>query len=385
MIKQGKKGVIVIEGHVQGLANTRLLGKAGIPVIVIDKENCVARYSKYCQKFFRCPDYISEKFINFLIMLAQAENLKGWLLLPSNDHAVYNIAKNKKTLSEFFRIITDDFEVINKIYHKCLLLDIAQKAGIPIPQSYIPEQGIPDFSTLHYPVIIKGNNGLSFYKKYHKKAFFANSEEELRQVLSEKLAQATPSEYFIQEVLPDKHKTISATVFAVNGQVYVYWMGEKLREHPIRFGTATCCRSIFNFTVLEQSKAIVKELNFTGVCEIEWLKDPRDDQYKLIEINARTWLWVGLAEKCGINYPLIIYNYLMHGVIPKPNEYTLGLNWINVYTDFYFSLKSIFKRTVRFKDFVSSYRKFTEACWDKTDPLPFFIYGIFLFNFNKNR
>jgi len=66
-------------------------------------------------------------------MLAQAENLEGWLLLPSNDHAVYNIAKNKKTLSEFFSIITDDFEVINKIYHKWLLLDIAPKAGILIP------------------------------------------------------------------------------------------------------------------------------------------------------------------------------------------------------------------------------------------------------------
>jgi len=55
MIKQGKKGVIVIEGHEQGLANTRILGKAGIPVIVIDKENCVARYLKYCRKFFSAP------------------------------------------------------------------------------------------------------------------------------------------------------------------------------------------------------------------------------------------------------------------------------------------------------------------------------------------
>ncbi len=30
------------------------------------------------------------------------------------------------------------------------------------------------------------------------------------------------------------------------------------------------------------------------------------DKYKLIEINARTWLWVGLAKACGIDYANII-------------------------------------------------------------------------------
>ena len=49
-----KTGAIIIEGHVQGLANTRSLGKAGIPVVVIDKASCVAASSKYCQSFFLC-------------------------------------------------------------------------------------------------------------------------------------------------------------------------------------------------------------------------------------------------------------------------------------------------------------------------------------------
>ena len=40
-------GVIVIEGHVQGLSNTRSLGEKGIPVYVVDKDNCIARYSRY--------------------------------------------------------------------------------------------------------------------------------------------------------------------------------------------------------------------------------------------------------------------------------------------------------------------------------------------------
>ena len=40
------QGVVVIEGHVQGLTNTRILGKAGIPVIVVDAGNCLAKHSR---------------------------------------------------------------------------------------------------------------------------------------------------------------------------------------------------------------------------------------------------------------------------------------------------------------------------------------------------
>ncbi|MBN1183890.1 MAG: hypothetical protein JXB49_16475, partial [Bacteroidales bacterium] len=82
-------GAIIIEGHVQGLSNARSLGEAGIPVYVVDKSDCVARYSKFCMKFFRSPDFQAEEFADFLIELGEQENLKGWLLLPSNDHAVY--------------------------------------------------------------------------------------------------------------------------------------------------------------------------------------------------------------------------------------------------------------------------------------------------------
>ena len=50
------KGAIVIEGHVQGLSNTRSLGELGIPVYVLDVSHCLAQYSKYCTKYFRCPN-----------------------------------------------------------------------------------------------------------------------------------------------------------------------------------------------------------------------------------------------------------------------------------------------------------------------------------------
>jgi predicted ATP-grasp superfamily ATP-dependent carboligase len=73
---------------------------------VVDKGDCVARHSRYCTGFFRCPDYDSDALADFLIRLAEEKNLKDWLLLPSNDHAVVTLSRNKARLETVFKVIT---------------------------------------------------------------------------------------------------------------------------------------------------------------------------------------------------------------------------------------------------------------------------------------
>lgn len=385
MYRTNKPGVIIIEGHVQGLANTRLLGRKGLPVIVVDKDDCIARYSKYCQAYYKCPDYFGDEFADFLLKLHRAFDLQNWLLLPSNDHAVHTIARNKVRLSECFKIITEDLDVINSIYNKRKLLEIAERAGIPIPATIMPESENPQQVDLRYPILIKGNQGLSFYKKFKHKAVMLGNPNELVQVWHGALKGAEPHEYFIQEVIPYDHKTVSVTVFVVKGEVHAYWMGVKLREHPVTFGTATCCQSVFEEDMLIQSKQLMKVLGYTGVCEIEWLRDSRDGLPKLIEINARTWLWVGLAAICGVDYPNMIYDYVHSGRLPSAIKYTVGIIWLNLYTDIVYSLLRIIKRIDSPKTVFRTYRRFTEAMWDWKDPIPFFKYASLMGRFIKSR
>jgi len=382
---RNKPGVVVIEGHVQGLANTRLLGQSGIPVIVIDKDDCVAKYSKYCKAFYKCPDYLSEDFIDFLIRLNKAFNLTNWLLLPSNDHVVYNLSLHKDTLSQYYKIITEDIEIIENIYNKRKLLQIADKVGIPIPATIMPEFENPRIVELRYPILIKGNQGLNFYKRFKHKAFIITTPEKLINIWGKELKEAKPEEYIIQEIIPNVHKTVSVTVFAEKGTVYTYWMGVKLREHPVTFGTATCAKSIYDEEMLKLSKQLIKELNYSGVCEIEWLRDSRDNIPKLIEINARTWLWVGLAAKCGVNYPKIIYEYMYDRKIPKVTDYLKDKIWLNIYTDFVYSMLNIFKKLESPGYILKTYSNFQEACWDIKDPIPFIKYGLSIFYFLENR
>ncbi len=379
---ENKPGVVIIEGHIQGLSNARSLGEYDIPVYVVDKSNCIARYSKFCRKFFYCPDYIKDEFADFLIDLAESEELSGWSLLPSNDHAVITISKNKKRLEEYYKVITPDKDIIKNIYDKALLLKIAQSSGLQIPETiYFETSDDPFPGNLNFPVVTKGREGLSFYKKAGRKAFYARNETELRSQLKSLSFITELNKTFTQEVIPfdANNKTVSFTAFSVNGEIKTYWMGIKLREHPIQFGTATFAESIYEEQCLKLSKILLSALNFTGVCEVEYLRDPRDNKYKLIEINARTWLWVGLAKECGIDYAKIIYDYLNRETVRFPENYNTRIKWRNTVLDSIFAVRALISGNCNLKDYFCSLKgQVVHSVFAKDDFLPSIMYLLLL-------
>jgi predicted ATP-grasp superfamily ATP-dependent carboligase len=386
-------GVIVIDGHVQGLALTRSLGEKGIPVFVVDSNNYgVARFSKYCSKFFKCPDYLSEQFVDFLINLGDNEGLKDWLLLPCDDHIVFSISKRKNDLQKIYKVITVDFDILKNIINKQNLFTVASKLGLPVIKTLYPEKnlvGDDEISGFRFPLLVKGIEGQTFYKKTNNKAFKVNNRKELNIILRTLPDTIVLKEVMIQEMIPleNSNKVISFTAFCIRGEIKSFWMGQKIREHPIYFGTATMSKSIYNQAILEQVKPLLKELNYEGVCEVEFIEDPRDGKYYLIEINARTWLWVGLAKACGIDYAIQVYNYVNN----IPQEFSLSYKsnifWKNEITDFIFTVINILKGKIKLKEFIRFWFKYkVKALWYKSDSRPFWGYLFLLpYIFLKRR
>jgi len=386
---KSKPGAVIIEGHVQGLSNTRSLGEYGVPVYVVDKSNCIARYSKHCKKFIYSPDYISPDFATFLIQLAKDEGLEGWTLIPSNDHALYSISKHKSELERYYKTLVPDEQGLQRIYDKTLLLDLAMRCGIPTPQTYyFRSLGEIDTGLLPYPLLTKGRYGLSFYRTIGKKALLSNGAAELAHNLKLIEVHHGIVNSFTQELIPsdNTNKTISFTAFCVNGVIKTHWSGIKLREHPLRFGTATFAASIENTVCYQQSVVLLEALKYTGVCEVEYLLDPRTGQYKLIEINARTWLWVGLAKACGVDYAKIIYNYTNSIENDFPAGYPSGIKWINYITDTYFSFRALISDKLKLGDYISSLKgRKVSAAFSWRDILPGLMFLILAFYIARKR
>ena len=235
------KGAIIIEGHIQGLSNVRSLGELGIPVIVVDKNVCVAKFSKYCTKFYKCPSFESTDFVEFLIQLGEKEKLKDWILLPSNDFAVLNINKNQNKLRPYYQYFSNSLELMELIYNKEKLARYAIEKGIFVPR-IIEDCNI---DRIKFPIITKGVSGLNFFKKIGLKAIVSHDIGEYS-MLKVKLEQKIEKNaYFSQEIIHSTKipNTVSYAVFAENGMVINAWMGEKIRQHPWKFGTATFAKS----------------------------------------------------------------------------------------------------------------------------------------------
>jgi len=385
-----KTGAIIIEGHVQGLSNTRSLGEAGIPVFVVDNKDCIAKYSKYCTKYFRCPDYDKDDLAWFLIDLAKKEDIRSWVLLPSNDHAVYTVSRNKSKLEEYYNIITPGLEVIDIIYNKAKLIDIARDFKIPVPTTYkMKSYDDEDLDRIKFPVILKGCFGLSFYKAIRKKGLLANTRHDLKVHLKKISESYDVNKVLIQELIDSgyNNKVISFTAFSIKGEIKTSWTGEKIREHPHMFGTATFAGSTTCLPCYNQSAELLNALDFTGVCEIEYIWDYHSKEYKLIEINPRTWLWVGLAKAEGVDYARIIYDYANGKLKSYPERTGPQRYWINPVTDFVFSLLSILKLRLNPVDYFKSIlvKGKVNALFAKNDFMPAWIYILKVFRFLNER
>lgn len=373
---ENKLGAIIIEGHVQGLTNTRTLGEQGVPVIVLDSDECIAQYSKYCVAYYRCPEYSTMEFIDFLIDLGERENLHGWSLFPSNDHIVFNLSKNLDRIKKIYKTLAPSEDVLTNIYNKQRLLNIAEITGVPYPATFDPELIDSKPFNLRFPVILKGKFGMSFYKTFKKKAFIVKDRLELLNTFAFLFKEIKKESFFIQEIIPDfwKNKTISFTAFSIEGEIKSYWCGIKLREHPWTFGTGTFAKSITPIDELvESSKKLLSKLNYTGICEIEYIYHPIDKKYMLIEINARTWLWVGLAKYCGINHTLYAYNYLNNIPNEYPSNYQSEIKWRNFYTDLFYPALAFLKFKLNLFDYIKSitHGKVIDAVRSDDDPKPF--------------
>ena len=369
-------GAIVIEGHVQGLSNTRSLGELGIPVYVVDTVHCLAQHSKYCKKYFKCPPFNTSEFIDFLLSLGKKERLEGWLLIGSNDHIVENLSLNQDRLQPYYKMLVPNKSKLYDIINKKTLLMVAKNCGTSIPDTCYPEN-LNEAKMFRYPLLVKGNLGLSFYKATHKKAIQVDDYTSLQRVINQLHNTINFNDVMIQELIPSSsnNRVVSFTCFAENGNIKTFWMGQKLREHPVRYGTATFAQSVYIDDILNEAAPLVKALDYTGVCEVEFMLDNRDGKYKLIEINPRTWLWVGLAKACGVDYAKMVYRFVNNIPQSYPTNYLVGVKWINRLTDAFYAVKLLFDDKITLKEYFSSLKgNKTYAIWSRQDPVPGMIF-----------
>ena len=383
-------GVIVVGDHVQALGIIRSLGRYGIPVYLLhDKNICIGRFSRHTKRYIKIPDASNEtEFMDFMIKLAKNEQVRDWILMPTNDAWVYVLSKHKKPLEEYYKVPTPSQDIVKFAYNKRMTCSIAEKNDIPIPKTICPrniDEVCREMEDIRFPVIIKGAIGHKFYQKTGVKVLLAKSQHELVRFYTKNSPIINPSETIIQEVIQGNSPTISFCSFR-NNKLIGSWIGSKIREHPMGFGTGTFAQSVKIPELYELGARFLNAINYYGISEIEFKKDPRDGKYKLIEMNARTWLWHSLAIRCGVDFPYLLYQDMIGEEVKPVTSFREDVKWVHIYTDLEIVIREILKKNMKIRDYLSSLKGEKEfAVLSLDDPLPFIVETLILLYLRKIR
>jgi len=334
---------VVLSLYYSGLALVRSLGRRGIPVYAMDHAvTDVGLYSKYAQRYI-CPDpkIQSDRLLKYIKKLRQKVACKP-ILFPTGDEYVLFVSQNREKLDKDFEIVMADRQVQEDLVSKSGLHEIAIRAGIPEPQTYIvksPNELSYASEEIPYPCIIKPVYSKSWHKPEiealigRKKVIKVDTPETLT-YWYEKIAPIEPR-MIIQEVIPggDDHLYYVPSYLDRNSRILGAFIGRKVRVTPIHFGSASFVETIYDPKLLELNRKLLHSVKYRGLVGVEYKLDPRDGKYKLIEVNARWGLWDGLGAYCGVDLGYIAYLDAIGQKVEPVSTYQAGKKWLSLERD----------------------------------------------------
>ena len=371
-------GVVILGGDFQALGVTRSLARQNVPVYVLDKGLCISRFSRYTWRFRKCPDAKEEALLfRFLVDLARKENLEGWILYPNDDETVRFLARNREQLEKHYRVTTQPWEVVKFACQKRLTYELAEKCSIAVPRTCYPRSDTElEQLDIEFPVIIKPSVKEPFYSRTGKKAIRIDSKKELIDEFTKIREIVGDSEIMVQEFIPGGSENLfSVGSLFKNGELLAKIVARRLRQHPMDFGHATTYAETVDIPEIEGLAArILKAMGYYGLSEVEFMWDPRDGQYKLIEINPRPWGWHTLAIAAGVDLPYLLYRDMLDQKITQNGAVPRQVKWIRLVTDTPTVVSALLKGRLKFGDYLSSLKgKKHFAVFSIKDPLPFIV------------
>jgi D-aspartate ligase len=367
-------GAVVVGGDFHGLAIVRSLGRRGIPVVVVDNEHSIARFSRYTTHYLKVPGLHQEQeSVDCLLGIAKRMDLSGWVLYATRDEHVAAFSRHRKELSEWFRMPTPDWEVIKWAWNKWNTYQLAEKIGLCIPKTFCP-RSLAELAALdlQFPVGVKPAVKEDFFYATKAKAWRANSREELTSLFTRATEHSKGNEVLIQEIIPgDGLHQYSSCLFFKDGRALASMEARRWRQHPPEFGrAATYVESIDHSEVREMSVRFLKQINYYGLAEIEFKQDPRDGKFKLLDVNARTWGFHALGEAAGVDFSYLLFADQLGLNVPECHG-SAGIGWMRMITDFPYSMLGLMNRQLKWSSYTDSLRHLgIESVFSREDVAP---------------
>jgi D-aspartate ligase len=367
-------GAVVLGGDYQGLGIVRILGRHGVPSFVVDDERSIARLSRYSRGFARIAAMGDEEsFVDDLLAIGQQHGLHGWVVYPTRDETVAAIARNRGRLASFFRIPTADWEVIRWAWDKRGTYELAERCGVPAPRTWQPGS-LAELEAIDAepPFAIKPAIKEHFFYATKAKAWRADSFDELRELFARAEAIVGPGETMVQELIPgDGQQQYAYCALYEGGKPVATMVARRLRQHPPEFGRASTYVETVDAPEVEAlADRVLRSIGYDGLAELEFKRDPRNGEFKLLDFNARTWGYHTIAHEAGVDFPYLLYRRQLRQPVGRQRTRP-GVRWVRLLTDLPTAAVEIAGGRMSARSYLRSLRRADcEAVFSARDPLP---------------
>lgn len=323
--------VLVTGGECRiALAAVRAIGRAGIPAAVIaSAPHAITFTSRYCtQKILTPPDHHKEDYVGFLTQLVQRQ--KFACLLFCDDLPALHVGEFRDRLLPYVPFLLPPQPWIELSMNKSKMVAFGLDHGIPVPEVMNPKDSseMRTFARrVGFPLLVKSNAGDSA-----KGICIVHSEDQLEQAFTDACASELQKNIIDLPIVQQFVHGVSYSVLALcdQGALLTFVMMRKIRTFPRWGGNCVEGETVFDVGLLQAVHQFLSNIPWTGILEVEFIQDAHDGRFKLIEFGPDFNWMLDLAVSSGVNFPLLVYQW-MNGVrVPVVSEpcYCVGARFV---------------------------------------------------------
>lgn len=375
------KGVVVIaEPSCNALGVIRSFGRRGIPVVYIDSgQHMIARYSKYITKRLNCQSFEESETQLIDVLLDFGKQIDGQMMIvPTSDRHVLALSKHKQKLEQFYHLPVPTYETVQKLVNKKSFYKLLAEMQIPHPKTYFAES-LTELQSIGrkvaFPYIIKPAYSFRFGEEFGRKNFVIKSSQELDRAVG--ILRDKNLDVMIQEIVPGKETYMFYAYFNRKSEPLAICGYEKIRQYPPEFGSGSFCKSDWRASPVEECIQLLQDIEYYGFAEPELKRDPRDGEYKLLEINARTTTQNRLAAACGVDIEYVAFLDAVGRRTKSLLPFRRNIFWVDDFFDLLSCLMLLTRKELDIEDIVESLKAkkvHSVAAWD--DPAPLVVHAI---------
>lgn len=247
----------------------------------------------------------------YLARLAEVRLLSPFdLLVPTLDSEIVLLAGSAGKLADLgIRVLLPAVETLDRC-SKPKLPCLAADCGIAVPQTAVARdvgEAVGLAEAMGYPVFVKG--------QYYD-ATCVSSSAALAAVGGAILADWGPP-LIVQEPVQGSEFNVLGLGDGQGGVIGHCAVRKMILSDKGKGNGSIIVRDP---KLDEMTRGVIGETRWPGPFELEFIRDRRDNGYRLIEINPRFPAWVGFAVQLGANFPAAWIDWMIRGACdPLPD------------------------------------------------------------------